>query len=388
MHVLIVGDHPMPGEVPHGGVQRVVQSLRLALARKIRVTLLVPQEKENVRYSDAAGDIICFARSRIPSFLSYWNLLSRRIGCEIAYLSPDVVHVHGAAGYTLAWPKDDWAWPLVLTPHGMHHKDALLTRQGWLQDHTAAARGWIIKWVERYGRSRVDDLIVINDYVIEELPDVSKHLVHKIPNPVEDIFLRGEPGPRRLGAKLKIAQIGVVNQRKNAIDAIALAAALISSGRPVSLEFIGPIDDVGYFEICKAEIERLGLTDSVRFIGELSPSEIVRKLDLADVLLVTSLQETAPVVVAEAQCRGLPVAVPRAFGLRYMVEEGVNGLFLDGQSATENADKLVKGIDGHFDHDCIAREARKQYDIHPIADRTIEVYQQAILRRRRVRVDK
>jgi glycosyltransferase involved in cell wall biosynthesis len=315
-------------------------------------------------------------RPRLPATLVYWNLLSRRIGREVAQLEPDIVHVHGAAGLAFAWPE--LASPLVMTPHGMAHRDIMMGRPGWLRNLTAPARAMIVKRVERKARKRASEVILVNDYVLEELPDLCEHSSHNIPNPVSDIYLRGNPVQRSVDCKPELLQIGGVWPRKNTLKAIELVGALTTIGRPASLHIIGPIVDRAYLEACRGAVMQLGLAGNVHFHGEQTPSEIVEQLDRADLLVVTSRAEVAPMVVAEAFCRGVPVAAPRAFGLRYMIKEGVDGVFLDSANDVENACNMAAFLDKCPDRARIAQEARQNYAVDAIVQRTIDVYHRAL----------
>jgi glycosyltransferase involved in cell wall biosynthesis len=83
-------------------------------------------------------------------------------------------------------------------------------------------------------------------------------------------------------------------------------------------------------------------------------------------------------VVAEAFCRGVPVAARRAFGLRYMIKEGVDGVFLDSANDVENACKLAAFLDKCPNRARIAQDARQNYAVDAIVRRTIDVYHRAL----------
>ena len=86
-------------------------------------------------------------------------------------------------------------------------------------------------------------------------------------------------------------------------------------------------------------------------------------------------------VVAEAQCRGVPAAVPHAFGLRTMVEAGVNGVFITTTDTNADADVLDAYLRTTPNHAAIAATARRTYDAEQIAEQTIAVYRHAVARR-------
>ena len=358
----------------------MVQSLRVVLAERVRVTLIAAGSPSDARHTDGSGEIIYMARPRLPGSFVNWNLISHRIGREIERLNPDVIHVHDAAGYTLAWPRGTWGRPIIFTVHGMLDTDIRLGGPGWLRQTTAPARARLIARVERAGRARASDVIVINDYVLELLPDLRARPHHRIANPVDPIFVGGKLPPRATNSPAEIITIGGIWPRKNTLEAIHLLARLNAIGRPANLTIVGPTADALYLAACKAQIVAYDVADRVRFTGALPPAEVVAALDRADLLLVTSRQEIAPMVVAEAHCRGVPAAVPRAFGLSTMVEAGSNGVFITTTNTDADANVLNAYLNTSPDRSAIAATARHTYDADQIARQTVAVYRQAIAR--------
>jgi glycosyltransferase involved in cell wall biosynthesis len=60
----------------------------------------------------------------------------------------------------------------------------------------------------------------------------------------------------------------------------------------------------------------------------------------ASILAVTSLQETAPMIISEAMANSTPVVASRISGIPYMVSEGNSGYTIDPSSPQEIADRL------------------------------------------------
>ena len=378
MHVMLVGEHPEPGQPPRGGVQRVISSLRRALSSQVRVTLVAPFASQDATYTDDAGDMVFLSKPRWPGSISYWNVTARRIGQHGQRLKPDVVHVQDAAGLALGWPRTVRHVPVVFTDHGVLDKEIRNCSNDFVRRMTAIGRARLVQEVEQAGRRRSSEIIVINDYVTEEMSDIASRSHHKIPNPVERAFLTGEPSPKTDNHEFRILQIGVIRPLKNTLAAIDLIAALNTLGHPARLILIGPASDENYLAQCRKRTSQLGLNDKIDFLGEMQPPNLVQQLSRADLLLLTSLQETAPMVAAEALCRGVPVAAPRAFGLKYMVDDLRNGVLCDGADAQENARKIADFFSYAIDHAAIYKTARALYDFTEIAAKTIEVYRRAM----------
>jgi glycosyltransferase involved in cell wall biosynthesis len=78
---------------------------------------------------------------------------------------------------------------------------------------------------------------------------------------------------------------------------------------------------------------RLGIAEIVRFPGFLDKSSKVREGSAADIYLNTSRIDNMPVAILEAMAMGLPVVSTSVGGLRYLLEDGINGLLVPDNDA-------------------------------------------------------
>jgi glycosyltransferase involved in cell wall biosynthesis len=87
---------------------------------------------------------------------------------------------------------------------------------------------------------------------------------------------------------------------------------------------------------------RLGLVDRVRFCPKVSDEELPRFLALGDIFVFPSQSrlEGFGLVVAEAMAVGLPVVVADMPGVREVIEEGREGLYVEPLIAKDLADKV------------------------------------------------
>ena len=69
----------------------------------------------------------------------------------------------------------------------------------------------------------------------------------------------------------------------------------------------------------------LGVAGKVTFTGALPPDAIKAHLAAADIVLLASEQETAPVTIAEAMAAGRPVVATDVGGCAAMVADGATG---------------------------------------------------------------
>jgi glycosyltransferase involved in cell wall biosynthesis len=80
----------------------------------------------------------------------------------------------------------------------------------------------------------------------------------------------------------------------------------------------------------KAQINRSGLNDKIRFFGQLPFPQTQEKMARASLLVLPSLcYEGFPMVIREAFALGVPVAASRLGSLPHLVEDGQNGVLFE-----------------------------------------------------------
>lgn len=377
MHIVLVAKYPLPAESTSGGVERVVEIFRRALAHRAKVTLVVPNSEAGLTCRDALGTIIYIKRTVLPQSLNYWSLASRAVGSIIEQVDPDIVHVHDLAGLAMTWTRSaDRIRPQrIFTVHGVLEKDIVHARGHDLPRRLSTpVRAWMVSNIERASRSRYNRIVVINDYVLDAYPDIRMMEWTAIPNPVDRIFLEQPSARVSPQAKAQLLMVGVVERRKNIMAGIDILQHLIAGGIKARLDVIGRITDTHYRDRCQQRAVAVGVAESLTFHGAAAPSAIVEWMDRSDALLLPSKQETAPMVVAEAHCRGLPCAAPRAFGLVSMIDEGVDGVFIDVDNPASAAASVRALLQGRVDHSMICARAATKYDETEIVTRTLELY--------------
>lgn len=369
MKVAIVGPYPFLGGSIAGGVARVIDSLLQELAGHAEVTLIVPNSPADAQGAVHGASVIYLARNKGPGIVTYWTSDARRVAEALAQLKPDIVHYQGGAGVARATPD----LTSVVTIHGIGHRDILFAYRGsWRRRLFAHAAAALQKKVERIYRRKIGNVIVINPYVAEELPDITGLRCFPIPNPTDRIFvdvpMPQDPRPRR------IISVGRIGERKQTARAVAIVARTLKQDTQASAVFCGEPQDQAYLERCQQIAFDFGVSDRLSFPGNLPVSELRRALDEASVFLMTSHQETAPVAIAEAQSRGVPVLAPRAFGITSMIDPYVNGMFLLGSDPDQQAALLGQMLAHKWDRAMIREQACATYGPAIVAEQTLTAY--------------
>ena len=97
----------------------------------------------------------------------------------------------------------------------------------------------------------------------------------------------------------------------------------------LKVDLCGAESDPTYAAQVHQRIAALKLQDNVTMHGIVPQSTVKQKLKQATMLVLPSLQENAPMVVAEAMAGGVPVVASNLCGVPDMVVNGKSGLLID-----------------------------------------------------------
>ncbi len=245
----------------------------------------------------------------------------------------DVVHSHPISG---AVAGSFLRIPTIFTLHGLYWKEKLHDPHLY----SRLTYGDLNTRRFRYVSARVKKLIAISPYVISE---VDQFLQSKIPpmevieNPVSDIFFDQEKQEKE-GLLLFP---GIINPRKNQIALIKALCLLKKEQVQFHCVLPGPITDQGYHDNLMNMIKKYGLEQDVTIPGSVPFEHLLSLYRQASVLVLTSLQETAPMILSEAMAGGTPVIASRISGIPYMVSEGNSGYLIDPHSPEEIAQQTA-----------------------------------------------
>ena len=365
----MVGDYPAPGSNISGGVERVIDTLLPELTSKVELTLIVPGASKGAICDHHGVRTIYMRRRRGPGSLRYWTSDAQHLAQLVEDLRPDIVHLQGVGGIgrLLSCPR-------ILTVHGILQTDVVASsRSTGLGRVARQVAALIVRLVEVHARRQIGHVIAINPHVLEALPDIAAIDAFAIPNPLDPVFASPR-SDESLPRERSIVSVGRIGQRKNTFAIVRAAAVAMKADPDLVLTVCGTPVDEAYHARCKDFIVAEGLTERIRLAGNLSSQQLKDLLDRASCLVMASRQETAPMAIAEAQARGVAVVAPEAFGIRYMIEPGVNGFFWPVDDITAQVGMLRRALDHDWDREEIARAARATYGAKQIAARTLAAY--------------
>lgn len=381
MKVAMLGPFP-DAQAVTGGVDAVVRALADGLAARPNVDLHVITAVPGLASAQAerrGGLTLHLAPHPYRDRLLWRQPVVRHLLRALAAAAPDVAHAHMGGIYADAALQ--WGGPAVITLHGVVFREAALAlassrlpvRLRWQLD--ALYERWVVR--------RARDLVAISPYVAQEYRPLTRARFHDIENPVDDRFFDVPAAMAQAfddAAGPRLLCVARVIPRKDILTLIR-AFARVREGFPgVTLEIAGQDDaDPAYAAACREEIGRLGLAGGVRFLGGMFGVELAACYARADLVLLTSRQETAPVVVAEAMAAGRPVVATAVGGVPFLVTDGQTGLLAPPGNAAGLADAalaLLRDPARRQAFGVAARAAaRQRFSLAAVVERTLALYQ-------------
>jgi glycosyltransferase involved in cell wall biosynthesis len=168
---------------------------------------------------------------------------------------------------------------------------------------------------------------------------------------------------------------------KNGVEFLVRALPLVAAKVDVEAVVIGDGPERARLERLAAE---LGVADRLTFLGARAHTEMPGILSSGDLAVIPSLMEATSVAALEAMACELPVAASRVGGLPELVDAEVGGLFEPADPAAL-ARVVVDLLRSRRLRDLGARARRRvveRWSNERLVDRHLEVYQEAIARRR------
>jgi glycosyltransferase involved in cell wall biosynthesis len=286
---------------------------------------------------------IAIHREPHPSDAVVWGRISRLI----RRLNPDVLHGHGAkAGAFVRMIGPSKQTIRVYTPHG-----------GSLHYPANTIKGALYSRLERALMNRTDLFLFESAFArdtYQRMIGTPTGLVRCVFNGVTadefDPIVKAEDAT-------DIVYVGEFRHIKGADILIDAVARLRADGRPVTLTLGGDGEETAAL---KAQIQRLGLGDAVRFIGHVKARYGFSKGAL---LVVPSRGDSMPYVVIEAAAAGIPMVAANVGGIPEIFGPYADALFAPGIAAAM-ADAIETALDDFAAAQARAKELRERIFLH------------------------
>jgi len=286
-----------------------------------------------------------FAIHREPSLTDalVWLRFRRLIG----ELEPDVLHGHGAkTGAFIRLRTAPKSAIRVYTPHG-----------GSLHYPLNTLKGAFYSRLERALMNSTDLFLFESAFArdtYQRTIGFPKGLVRCVFNGVTaDEF---DPVTRATDAT-DIVYVGEFRHIKGADLVLDALARLHADGKPLTLTLAGDGEEMAAL---KAQVERLGLTHSVRFIGHVKARHGFAQGKL---LVIPSRGDSMPYVVIEAGAAGIPMVAAKVGGIPEIFGPYADALFAPN-AVGAMADAIETALDNPDATQARARSLRERIFVH------------------------
>jgi glycosyltransferase involved in cell wall biosynthesis len=286
-----------------------------------------------------------FPMRRQPSITDIvaWHRLRQLVG----QVKPDVLHSHGAKpGIFIRLKVGAEDAIRVYTPHG-----------GSLHYAPNTVKGALYSRLERVLMNSTDLFLFESGFArdtYQRVVGTPMGLVRCVFNGVTaDEF---DPVARASDAT-DVVYVGEFRHIKGADLVVSAVAQLHARGKPVTLTLAGDGEEI---EAIKAQVERLGIAHSVRFIGHVKPRDGFSKGRL---LVVPSRADSMPYVVIEAGAAGIPMIAANVGGIPEIFGEHTDALFAP-DAPPAMADAIATALDHPDAAQARAKSLRERIFLH------------------------
>ncbi len=375
MRVAMICNYPWNPDVVPGGVTAVGLNFARGLAAVPGVELHVICCQLDVPRNTTVerdGAVIHFL-SHGRRFTQLTNMRNerRRIAETIHRIQPDIIHAQGL-GLPAAGALDA-NLPTVVTVHGIMWKEpseysSPVTRFGdWLRNREALSQA-----------RRAPNVFLSSGYVETVLPTSANRRTWLVNNPIgEEIFaVHNAPHAPH------VLVVGGVRARKDPMTSIRVMARVLEMVPEATMHLLGVPSHTALDGQVADFISEHGLGDRIKLLG-LVPNETLREeFAQASLLLIPSLEETAPVAIGEACAAGVPQVGADSGGIPWMIREGETGFVRPVGDVAGLAESVISLLTDDVLRSRMAKTARdlaeKEYALVPIIDKTINVYEEIL----------
>lgn len=375
MKLVMIGPYPLDENKIGGGTQAVTVYLLNGLRQIDGLDIHVVScrdEIEKERTVNADGMTIHY----IPTVKRFGNIslgvVERyRIKKKIREIDPDIVHAQN-------YPNNGYSalqsgYPAVMTVHGISFKEANLKTGliNWI-------RKYPVRYIEKACLKKAFRIICISPYVKEMYGTSTQARLYSIENPIDDKYFE----IKNREVQGRILFIGHISERKNILDLLKTVNSVKRKMPGIKLNIVGAVDEPEYYDKLKTYIEENDLESNVDFLGRVSEERILEEYAKCSVLALFSLEETAPMVIAQVMAAGKPAIATDVGGVAHLINDGETGFVVqcgDLQKMAESIEQILKDDNLRLKMGKQAKkEAVKRFKGETVARKTHELYKEIL----------
>lgn len=268
------------------------------------------------------------------------RVLRRRAGQLLEGFAPDVIHAHalGVSSEAGAWLKERLGVPMVVTSHG---SDASVPIE---QGRGAELRPYC---------GKADAVVAVSSVLAGKIRSCGTTV------PVTSILngFRVHDLPKGEAARTaSVAQVGNLTRQKRPRVTLQAFARLLKTRPRMALTFIGQGPERASLEMMGRE---LGISGSVRFLGQLPNPEVLAELAGTRFFVMPSVREGFGIVYLEAMACGCITIGTEGEGVADLIVSGENGFLVP----PDDPEAIVRAVEWCLEHpgeaEAIAERGRR-----------------------------
>jgi glycosyltransferase involved in cell wall biosynthesis len=350
--ILIVGQTPPP----YGGQALMIQELVRAAFREVRTYHV------RMGFSESMSAL---GRVRMRKLLHLATVVRRALALRFSHRIP--VLYYPPAGPTPAAVVRDMVLLAALRP--FFRKVIFHFHAAGLSDFLSAKPA-TFRFLARAAYGRPEAAIQTSALAPADAAFFGTKKVTIIPNGLADAALPYLEIRRTAEEKVRVLFVGAISEIKGTLLLLEAARELATRRSDFTVWFVGEFISPGYEHKVREFCRRSGLQDVVFFLGPRVNDAKWRVFRRADILCLPSFLESFGNVLVEAMMFQLPVVATRVGGIPDIVDHGVTGYLLPGNSPMELSGSLETLIIDRDLREAMGREGRRRYlerftlDIH------------------------
>ncbi len=292
-----------------------------------------------------------------------WRKLKRKWGL------PDVVQLNVVQkqGLLAQWLKRRYGVPYII----VEHWSGYLPENGEYMQMSALKRRIYSKVV-----SQASMLLCVSNRLAKAMKECGLPLpdTRKIRNVVDEFFYQQSAIRNQKSAIRTLLHVSCFDERAKNVKGLLRAAHMLAEKRQDwKLVLVGAGAD--YREVRNYADELKFAEGQLEWTGELTPQEVAKEFDKADIFILPSNYENAPVVISESLAKGVPVISTRVGGIPEMVDE-TSGILVTPGNDEELAEAMDMMLDQYKDYnrDCI-RKAGLEFSYAAVGAELKKIYE-------------
>ncbi len=296
-------------------------------------------------------------------------------------IHPDIIHAQAFAEYGIAVQPSQ---KLILSIHGIEAFSKEMKRVQHFRGLPGLYRNTTGKILATENIRKACGIIAnAGEYTIKDIPELTAgKKIFYIANPIIPDFFNIARNTSKKHNGCALLWVGTISERKNTLHLINIFAQLVRDYPDTTLTLVGPVGEPWYYEQLLQAVQELKIGANLKIAGTISQDELIEKYTDADIFLFPSIEESAPMVIAQAMAAGLPVVASRVGGIPWMLDDGQAGLVADpGDSAAwlQSISRLIESEHERAEIGLKAKNrARLLFDPATVAQQTVAAYRELL----------